>query len=81
VFNEKFYSIKQYFKIHSVQLKLRMLPIYLVSPMECNRVERSLAAATLGFGKDETESIKLLLKPKSGPFFTEEIGSSHGLRR
>jgi hypothetical protein len=49
--------------------------------MECNRVERSLAAATLGFGKDETESIKLLLKPKSGPFFTEETGSSHGLRR
>lgn len=57
--------------------------MYFVSPMECSRVERSFDAVTLtlGFGSEETESIKLLLKPKSCPFLTEERGSSHGLRR
>ena len=60
---------------------IRCSPIYLVSPIECSRVERSLAATALGLGKEDTESIKLLLKPKSALFFMEDNGSSQGLRR
>ena len=54
--------------------------MYLVRPIWWSRVVRSFAVVTLGFGSDETESIKLLVNPNSLQLLIVR-GSSQGLRR